>query len=246
MMEDHAWAGDKRHIPPGGTLMPSKSQEIMIPLEYEAGGDDASKDAASTSNDAMNMKKTLDDQQEEASGMLLMKKTLDDRQEEASGTLLMKYTLDDQMGEASGSLMKKKTSDDQKEEAGGSLMLKKSSGDQKEETDGAILSKSTLDDQKGEASGVMIKRKSTLDDQEGEASGALLLKKTKWQGQVWSPRRMMDRSEVEKIESKAKEGVGQSLICSGHDRNLTVGKREKLFFILLSRAGYSYSHERFS
>ena len=229
MMEDHAWAGDKRLIPPGGTLMPSKSQEIMIPLEYEAGGDDASKDAASTSNDAMNTKKTLDD-----------------RKEEASGTLLMKNTLDDQMGEASGSLMKKKTSDDQKEEAGGSLMLKKSSGDQKEETDGAISSKSTLDDQKGEASGVMIKRKSTLDDQEGEASGALLLKKTKWQGQVWPPRRMMGRSEFERIESKAKEGVGQSLICSGHDRNLTVGKREKLFFILLSCAGYSYSHERFS
>merc|ERR1719291_1170725 len=133
------------------------------------------------------------------------------------------------MGEASGSLMKKKTSDDQKEEAGGSLMLKKSSGDQKEETDGVISSKSTLD------------------DQEGEASGALLLKKTKWQGQVWPPRRMMGRSEFERIESKAKEGVGQSLICSGHDRNLTVGKREKYFlYYCLVRDRIFLFPERFS
>merc|ERR1719291_620328 len=126
------------------------------------------------------------------------------------------------MGEASGSLMKKKTSDDQKEEAGGSLMLKKSSGDQKEETDGAISSKSTLDDQEGEASGVMIKRKSALDDQEEEASGALMLKKTKWQGQLWPPRRMMGRSKFERIESIAKEGVGQSKICSGIHPSLEI------------------------
>ena len=83
MTEDHSWAGDKRLIPPGGTLTPSKSQEIMVPLKYEARGDDASKDATSTSNDAINMKKTLDDQQEEASGTLLMKKTLDDQKGEA-------------------------------------------------------------------------------------------------------------------------------------------------------------------
>ena len=70
---------------------------------------------------------------------------------------------------------------------------------------------------------MMIKRNSTPDDQEGEAGGALLLKKAKWLGQEWPPRRMLGRSEFERIESKAKEGVGQSLICSGHDRNLTVG-----------------------
>merc|ERR1719442_222759 len=132
----------------------------------------------------------------------------------------MKNKLDDQMGEASGSLMKKKTSDDQKEE-----------------TDGAISSKSTLDDQKGEASGVMIKRKSALDDQEGEASGALLLKKTKWQGHVWPPRRMLGRSKFERIESIAKEGVGQSKICSGiHPRLEIVSCPKEDYYLFLFRA----------
>ena len=35
MTEDHSWAGDKRLIPPGGTLKPSK--EIQGTLSHEAG-----------------------------------------------------------------------------------------------------------------------------------------------------------------------------------------------------------------
>ena len=113
MTEDHSWAGDKRLIPPGGTLTPSKSQEIMVPLEYEARGDDASKDAASTSNDAMNMKKTLDDQQEEASGTLLMKeKTSDDQKEEVGGSLILKKSSGDQKEETDGAILSKSTLDD--------------------------------------------------------------------------------------------------------------------------------------
>ena len=103
------------------------------------------------------------------------------------------------------------------------------------------MSKSTLDDQKGEASGVMIKRNSTPDDQEGEAGGALLLKKAKWLGQEWPPRRMLGRSEFERIESKAKEGVGQSQICSGLHLDLTVGQERKN--ILYFYSGYNKTSE---
>ena len=77
---------------------------------------------------------------------------------------------------------------------------------------------------------MMIKRKRTLDDQEGEAGGALLLKKAKWLGQMWPPRRVMGRPEFERIESIAKEGVGQSQICSGLHQDLTVGREKNMFY----------------
>ena len=36
MTEDHAWAGDKRLIPPGGTPRQSQSKEIQGTLTHEA------------------------------------------------------------------------------------------------------------------------------------------------------------------------------------------------------------------
>ena len=49
MTEDHSWAGDKRLIPPGGTLKPSK--EIQGTLSHEAGEGVASKASASRNFD---------------------------------------------------------------------------------------------------------------------------------------------------------------------------------------------------
>ena len=59
MTEDHSWAGDKRLIPPGGTLKPSK--EIQGTLSHEAGEGVASKASASRNfDDAMSKDESND------------------------------------------------------------------------------------------------------------------------------------------------------------------------------------------
>ena len=78
MTEDHSWAGDTRLIPPDGASVPSQHEETRGTPNREARGGDICKEAASFSSNATNVKKTPDDQKEEAGGTLLKKRTLDD------------------------------------------------------------------------------------------------------------------------------------------------------------------------
>ena len=229
MTEDHKWAGDTRLIPPWWHI--KRTQETSTGFS-----ESHTKHKPHTSK---NKARSTKSQVTTTSAKICLKKIGSDvhkgQTEEAPQS---KHPLNDQREQVNGAQSKRKGSDVQKGQTEVAPLNKYPLDDHREQVNGAHTMKKGSDVHKGQTEEAP-QNKDSLDDQKEQANGALTLKKTSkgHEGQTCRSR----GSEIGRMKSKAKEGVGQSQICSGLHLDLTVGQERKNIFYFYS--GYNKTSE---
>ena len=243
MMEDHAWAGDKRLIPPGGTLKPSIV--IQGTLTHEAGEGVASSASASRNFERVMSKRKSHDIDNKVGNANAGRSqgAINEKRKEKIGNA--------GANEEQGAIIKKIGNADACEEQGAIIKKKMIGNANASGTQGAIAKKLIDNADANESQGAIDMMKTTGNADAIRTQGAISMKKKTISNVKASGTQdviyCQCHDESERIEPKAKEGVGQSQICSELDPRMNWDPEGfYLFFILLSRAGYYFPYNKFS